>query len=88
MVVISIFNCFVFFQLSIPKDCKDSAFCIIMKKLIGPSAKFRIAGTVRTGYYKVAAGFYKIRIYKEYYFEKLELNCEVYQENLLHAPWM
>lgn len=53
-----------------------------MKKLIGPSAKFRIAGTVRTGYYSVAAGFYKIKIYKEFYFNKLELSCEVIESRM------
>ncbi|XP_066934153.1 uncharacterized protein [Clytia hemisphaerica] len=64
-------------QVSIPKDCGDSSFCTILKKLVGPDAKFRITGVVRSAYYKVAAGFYKIRIYKDYQLSKLELNCEV-----------
>ena len=66
------------FKVSIPKDCKDSTFCKICKKILGPKAKFRLGATVKKGYYKVSGGFYKIRITGNYYFEKLELFAEVF----------
>ena len=65
------------FKVSVPKNCGDSSFCAILKKLVGPDAKFRIAGVVQTSYYKVTAGFYGIRLYKDYQLSKLELFCEV-----------
>ena len=73
-----ILNSFFLFKVSIPKDCKDSTFCKICKKILGPKAKFRLGATVKKGYYKVSGGFYKIRITGNYYFEKLELFAEVF----------
>uniref|UniRef100_A0A7M5WWB1 Hemicentin-1 n=2 Tax=Clytia hemisphaerica TaxID=252671 RepID=A0A7M5WWB1_9CNID len=60
-------------QLSIPKDCKGVPMCTILKKLVGPGASFKIQGYVGKDAYSLTAGFYKIRLYKEFYMSKLQL---------------
>jgi len=57
--------------------------CTILKKVVGPGAKFRIAGTVTPDAYKVSAGFYNIKLYKEYYMKKIELTCEVSNQSFV-----
>ena len=68
---------FILFQLSIPKDCKGNTMCTILKKLVGPGANFRIVGFVGKDAYALTAGFYRIKIYKEFYLEKLQLEVKV-----------
>ena len=51
--------------------------CTILKKLIGPGANFRIVGFVGKDAYTLTAGFYKIKLYKEFYINKLQLEVKV-----------
>ncbi|XP_047124114.1 uncharacterized protein LOC101237974 isoform X1 [Hydra vulgaris] len=64
-------------MVSLPKDCLDSSFCKICKKILGSKVNFRIMTNVKAGYLKAAAGFYDIKIYDNYQFSKLELFAEV-----------
>ena len=51
--------------------------CTILKKLVGPGANFRIVGFVGKDAYTLTAGFYKIKLYKEFYINKLQLEVKV-----------
>ena len=51
--------------------------CTILKKLIGPGANFRIVGFVGKDAYTLTAGFYKIKLYNEFYINKLQLEVKV-----------
>jgi len=64
-------------QVSIPKDCKGSQFCETLKQIVGASAAFRIVGNVNSKGYMVNAGFYNIKIYKDYVFSALLLYAQV-----------